>query len=391
LIPKRWFAYSTVVVLLMGAIALFNGLAIYSPLLRSYVGDAGVAAFSLQGSGTLASWFASVLLAFSAAFCVQVYYLRRHKCDDYRGSYRLWLWAFALFAVLSVSATVGLGHIVQNVVATTAGALPSIGPVSILVVVACVTLTAMAMLATWETRVSRGAISLIVFSWLAGLVSILSVEPVVHNRLAEMNLIAVASNAWLAFCSCAFLAVLTYARYVYLAANGMLTVRQVESKPVKKQVEKQASQVAAKPAVKRSAQKRPATAAKPAAAKPAAAKPAAAKPATAMKQPKSAAAKPTAAKPVAAKPKPAVAAKPTPAKSKPAALLKRAGGVKAAEATNRMSELGKKAAERRAVAQSKQVPVPPSAADASQGETPKLSKADRRRKRKLELRQKRAA
>jgi len=353
LIPKRWFAYSTVVVLLIGAIALFNGLAIYSPLLRSYVGDAGVAAFSLQGSGTLASWFASVLLAFSAAFCVQVYYLRRHKCDDYRGSYRLWLWAFVLFAVLSVSATVGLGQIIQNVVAATAGALPSIGPVSILVLVACVTLTAMAMLAAWETRVSRGAISLIVFSGLAGLVSVLSVEPVVHNQLAEMNLIAVASNAWLIFCSCAFLSVLTYARYVYLAANGMLTVRQVESKPVEKQPKK-------KPAAKKST----ASVAK-------------AKPKPVSKP-----------KPAAAKSKPKVVTKVV---TTPAVVTKPAHEMKPAAATNRMDELRKKAAAKKAAAQANEVPVAGSIADASQESTSKLSKADRRRLKKLERRQKRAA
>lgn len=349
LIPKRWFAYSTVVALLIGAITLFNALAFYSPSLYSYVGDAGVAAFSLQGSGTLASWFASVLLAFAAAFCVQVYYLRKHKCDDYRGSYRLWLWAFAFFAVLSVSATVGLGQITQNVVAATAGALPSIGPISILVVVASVMLTAIAGLATWETRVSRGAISLIASSWLAGLVSILSVEPVVQNQLAETNLIAVASNAWLVFCSCAFLAVLTYARYVYLAANGMLTVRQVESKPVKSQPKKTAPRKAAKPVAKKST----ASAAK--------AKPAIAK-----------------TKPTVSKAKPAVVAKPT-VEAKPTA------------ATNRMDELRKRAAAKKAAAQSKVAAEQPTIAADSSEETPKLSKADRRRQKKLERRQKRAA
>ena len=86
LIPKRWFAYSTVVVLLISAVVLLNALAVYSPSMQNYIGNAGVAAISLQGNGTLASWFASVLLAFAAAYCLQVYYLRKHRCDDYRGS-----------------------------------------------------------------------------------------------------------------------------------------------------------------------------------------------------------------------------------------------------------------------------------------------------------------
>ena len=360
LIPKRWFAYSTVVLMLIAAVGLLNTLALYSPALHDYLGDAGVAAFSLRGGGTLASWFTSVLLAFTAAYCLQVYYLRKHRCDDYRGSYRGWLWAFVVFMVGSVAGAVNLGQVALNVVAATAGKLPSVGPVSVLVLAACVILTAMVIVAIWEVRVSRGAMALISVSWFTGLITVLSVEPFVQNQLAESNLILITANAWLVFSSCAFLAVLTYARYVYLAANGMLAVRPVKSKPAKakKSSRKTASKVA-KPAAKKAARKSSASAAK--------------------SKPK--------AKPVA-KPKPA-------AKAKPAVEVAPVAEQKPVAASNRMDQIRKRAAAQKLAAQESaqsDAVLNQDAVTQNATETPsKLSKAERRRQRKLEKRQKRAA
>lgn len=362
LIPKRWFAYSTVVLLLISSIASLNALAAYSPLLQNYLGDAGVAAFSLQGGGTFASWFASVLLAFAAVYCLQVYYLRKHRCDDYRGSYRLWLWAFIVFLVGSVSGAVDLGQITLNLVAATAGSLPAIGPVSIPVVVACVILTVMFMLAAWETRVSRGSMALLAVSWLAGLVSVLSVEPIVQNQLAKVDWFPVAPNAWLVFASCAFLAVLTYARYVYLAANGMLKVRQIEPELAKASEKKNAASKATKPVAKKAARK---SAAKLAAKPVSKAKSAVSKPAT---------------------------------KAKPPAEVKPAAETKPAAASNRMDEIRKRAVAQKAAAQkaaqakqAKEAAARTAAAEGPADEPKQLSKSERRRRKKLERRQNRAA
>lgn len=353
LIPKRWFAYSTVVLALIATVCGLNALSIYSPSLHTYFGDAGVDAFSLRGGGTLASWFTSVLLAFTAAYCLQVYYLRKHRCDDYRGSYRIWLWSFCVFMVASVTGAVDLGQISQNVLAATAGKLPSLGPVSIPVLVGGVALTAMIALMVWEVRVSRGAMALVGLSWLGGLVSVLSVEPFVRNQVAESSLVLVRANAWLGFSSCAFLAVVTYARYVYLAANGMLPVRQTESKPAKANTSSKRGGAKAK--TKKTS--------KPSSA------------AVAKSKPKA---------------KPAAKANPKPSMGVSSAVEK-----KPAAASNRMDEIRKRAAAQKLAAQkaaqSDEVSNQGSVAEGVPATSTKLSKAERRRQRKLERRQKRAA
>lgn len=43
----------------------------------------------------LIEWFSNLTLILSAAGCLQIYALRRHRCDDYQGSYRLWGWMAA--------------------------------------------------------------------------------------------------------------------------------------------------------------------------------------------------------------------------------------------------------------------------------------------------------
>ena len=345
LIPKRWPAYSSVVILLLGTIAILNAMAFYATSLKPYIGDAGVAAVSLQGSGTLASWFTTALMAAGSAVCLQVYYLRKHRCDDYRGSYRLWFWAGTLFLLGSIAGTVSVGQIALHLFIAMAGPLPMIGVVPVLIIVACVFLAALTMLGLWETRVSRGAAALIVVSWLAGTLSVLSTVPQVENALAQASMDPMTANAWLVFATCSFLAVLTYARHVYLTANGMLAVRPVSTKPVKA--------VATKKATKPTSRTKKKAATKPAASKSAAVKAADAK----AKQ-----------------------------SSKPA--------TKSNAATDRMTQIREASAAKKAAAQKAKTATAatlPIETDSASDETPKLSKAERRRLRKLEKRQKRAA
>ena len=53
----------------------------------------GLAAIDAGAAGNLAAWFSSCLLLMAAACSLQIYNLRRHKIDDYRGRYRIWVWA----------------------------------------------------------------------------------------------------------------------------------------------------------------------------------------------------------------------------------------------------------------------------------------------------------
>lgn len=80
-----------------------------------FVGRASVAmpeaVVRLLDSGardSLAAWTRSGMLAAAAAMAMLVYVVRRHRTDDYRGGYRIWLWAAAWMLAMSADAVAGL-------------------------------------------------------------------------------------------------------------------------------------------------------------------------------------------------------------------------------------------------------------------------------------------
>lgn len=68
----------------------------------------------LQGAGTVAQWFSALLLLLAAAAARFIYWIRRHRLDDYRGRYRVWVWAAVGLLLASVDVQTalheGLGH-----------------------------------------------------------------------------------------------------------------------------------------------------------------------------------------------------------------------------------------------------------------------------------------
>ena len=124
LIPKAWWAI-LLLLLLLPAGMLFG---IAQGYLHFHQQDgAAAAAFALTGSGNLASWFASLLLLSAVVGSMQVYLLRRHKLDDYRGRYKIWLVVAAWSAIASLDASSGLHRVLELAAqrVSTAGMLAS--------------------------------------------------------------------------------------------------------------------------------------------------------------------------------------------------------------------------------------------------------------------------
>ena len=108
LVPRRvlplvlWYLFG---------LALAGGLmvGVISPAKTDLANTAGVGQLldASQG-GSLAGWFSSLTFILSAVGCVLIYSVRRHKLDDYRGRYRLWLWCAAAWIAMSIDATANL-------------------------------------------------------------------------------------------------------------------------------------------------------------------------------------------------------------------------------------------------------------------------------------------
>ena len=80
-----------------------------------------LSALNLSAPANLGIWFASTVLMLGAVASLQVYALRRHKMDDYRGRYRIWLWTALVFVLASIDATANLHLALPGLVARLAG------------------------------------------------------------------------------------------------------------------------------------------------------------------------------------------------------------------------------------------------------------------------------
>ena len=85
-----------------------EALYVWMPDLAPMTTDGQVAAFDLDGEGSLAVWFSSVTLLLSGLLAVPIYTIRRHKTNDYQGYYRVWLWAALCCLVMSIDETSSL-------------------------------------------------------------------------------------------------------------------------------------------------------------------------------------------------------------------------------------------------------------------------------------------
>jgi hypothetical protein len=110
-VPRR---YRTIVLLVITGAASTMGLAglhYAAPVLATATGVPEMPPFDLASTGSLAAWVAAVVLLVASALCLLVYSIRRHRIDDYRGRYRIWLAASAACLILSANSVAGLHHV----------------------------------------------------------------------------------------------------------------------------------------------------------------------------------------------------------------------------------------------------------------------------------------
>jgi len=108
LVPQRMTVIVPLFLLGLLVIAGLEVLYAWMPRWAAVATDGRIAAFDLDGEGSLAVWFSSTVLLASALVAVVVYTVRRYKRDDYHGHYRVWLWAALCWFLLSVDEAASL-------------------------------------------------------------------------------------------------------------------------------------------------------------------------------------------------------------------------------------------------------------------------------------------
>ena len=241
--PKRTWLITALGILLVAIIALINSLAWYAPQWQSIIGVEGVAALSLRGTGTIASWFIGFTMFLGMMTSSQIYALRRHRCDDYVGTYRMWIWVPPLFAIASFAAVVDVWPIVLNVATYTTGLV--INPESLMpMTVGLVVIALIAMRVLYEVRESKAAFALFAFAWLTMAISVTLQSPWLSSKIASSDFVLVLGNSYLLTAAALLTGLLFYTRFVYLHAHGLIVGRQQST--VKQHKELKATKKAAK-------------------------------------------------------------------------------------------------------------------------------------------------
>jgi hypothetical protein len=121
LIPRRlvWFVLALVVGL--GVIAAIEALHVWTPRILPSKPGQPPAMFDLAATGSLAAWVSSLVLLTAGLVALAVYAVRRHKVDDYRGHYRVWLWAASCWFLMAADTGTGLHTAFQTIMTTWAG------------------------------------------------------------------------------------------------------------------------------------------------------------------------------------------------------------------------------------------------------------------------------
>ena len=232
LIPKRVLSYMLVLMAMLLSIAFINFCSTHASQWSAQVGEAGMSTLAIQGQGSLASWYSSFLLIISGMASIQIYALRQHRCDDYRGTYRLWIWMAILFLLASVNCVVDLGGLATNLVQAFTSQSFSDRPWLPITI----KLTALSLLVArglYEVRKSRGSFALVVVVWVAYSVAAVMQLPAAKESLVNLGSEKVMGNCILFGTSALLLAHLTYARFIFLRAHGLITVK-VKTKRAKK-------------------------------------------------------------------------------------------------------------------------------------------------------------
>ena len=226
-LPRR---YRTIGLLaLLGAVATASIEALHrfaAPLAGKY-GFETTAAFDLTRGGNLAAWLSSVLLILSAVTCILIYSLRRHRIDDFKGRYRVWMAAAAACLLLSVVSVAPVHQMLAAVAAYHVGWTALRGHAAWWLLFGGLPLGWVAVHAWLDARESRLAAAALIAAMVAyctALTSYLGFLP--HGSPETAVMVTCGAALWGHWML--LVGVVSYGRFVVLDAQGLIPLRRRE-------------------------------------------------------------------------------------------------------------------------------------------------------------------
>lgn len=224
LLPKRAWWVSLLLLLAIGTIAGLQYLYQHLDVWGKTIGREKLAALDVTQSGSIAAWYGSLLLLMAAVGSLLIYSLRRYKIDDYRGRYRIWLWATASLLIACLAVATPLHQLVSGLFTHLTGTIlfgnAAFWWISAYAIVFGTLLLRM-LIEVRHSRVAFASLSLAA----AGYVVAVGVELKLIVPEGGIQTTTVQSTATLLAHLGVSFAVGIYARYVFLDSQGLLPVR----------------------------------------------------------------------------------------------------------------------------------------------------------------------
>ena len=124
LVPRRLISHVLLLVVGLAAIGGLVALYVWAPDLLPGGAPSGSVRLTLAdlgNCGSLGNWFAALLLVTASLLAVIIYTVRRHKVDDYRGHYVIWLWAATGWFIMATDVAASLHQGLQQVMISLTG------------------------------------------------------------------------------------------------------------------------------------------------------------------------------------------------------------------------------------------------------------------------------
>ena len=239
LIPQKNFLIASIITGCLLFVGLLNYLAINAASWAEVLSNNAIQTISFSGSGSLAAWFTSFLLLLTSTASLQIYSMRRHRNDDYRGTYRIWLWLAVLFVVASVSCVVDFKSVFHSLTVT--AGYPLLGRnILWLLGIKLIALSLIVFRGLLEVQQSRSATVAVGLAWIAYSFALVAQYPFEQNSLSQYQNIFLGNSILAGTISC-FAVTVFFARFIYLHANEMVEIKPVVNKAAEATAKKTSS------------------------------------------------------------------------------------------------------------------------------------------------------
>jgi hypothetical protein len=236
-VPRRYRTISLIVAGGAAIVALLGVMHYFAQTIAAFAGLPTLRPFDLGTPGSIAAWISAVVLSVASAGCLLIFSIRRHRIDDFRGRYRVWLGASATCLMLSATSVAGLHQVVAYSLSHVTGWTALRDGSAWWVAVAGLPLAWIGirvMLDVKECRLAATFMCATVGCYAGSAASYFGFIPVAEQQNASLVTGAtMLLGHWLCFAS-----VVTYARFVILDAQGLIAVRRPAPKKQSQKQEK---------------------------------------------------------------------------------------------------------------------------------------------------------